>query len=132
MMSSSKFTCPCCGYLVFDESPGSYDICPICFWEDDITQLKYPAWNTGANQVSLIDGQRNYIRYGASELRFLHNVRPASQSEPIDPEWRMVHKDLDNFPDEGDQDYTYPEDNTKLYYWRDTYWLPSENVEEKI
>ncbi|WP_248129036.1 CPCC family cysteine-rich protein [Pseudomonas sp. W2Aug9] len=26
------FTCPCCGYAVFEEHPGSYDICPICFW----------------------------------------------------------------------------------------------------
>ncbi|WP_241494482.1 CPCC family cysteine-rich protein [Pseudomonas asplenii] len=30
------FTCPCCGYAVFEEPPGSHDICPICFWEDDL------------------------------------------------------------------------------------------------
>ena len=32
--------CPCCGYLVFDEEPGSYSICPICYWEDDAVQLQ--------------------------------------------------------------------------------------------
>ena len=29
-----KYTCPCCGYQSLD-SDGDYDICEICFWEDD-------------------------------------------------------------------------------------------------
>jgi hypothetical protein len=29
-----KFACPCCGYLTLD-SRGDYDICGVCFWEDD-------------------------------------------------------------------------------------------------
>jgi len=33
--AASTYPCPCCGYLVFTEPPGSYDICSICFWEDD-------------------------------------------------------------------------------------------------
>jgi rubrerythrin len=36
-----KYPCPGCGYLVFDEPPGSYEICPICFWEDDLAQLRF-------------------------------------------------------------------------------------------
>lgn len=27
--STVLYPCPCCGYLVFEEGPGSYDICPI-------------------------------------------------------------------------------------------------------
>ena len=31
-----KYTCPCCGYKTLDEEPpNTYDICEICFWEDD-------------------------------------------------------------------------------------------------
>lgn len=31
-----KYTCPCCGYKTLEEEVrGSYEICPICFWEDD-------------------------------------------------------------------------------------------------
>ena len=26
--------CPCCGYLTLDER-GGYEICPVCYWEDD-------------------------------------------------------------------------------------------------
>ncbi len=39
---NANYPCPCCGYLVFTEPPGSYTICPICFWEDDISQLRFP------------------------------------------------------------------------------------------
>ena len=59
------FPCPCCGYMVFEEPPGSYEICPICFWEDDPSQLRFQR-TTGANHVSLVDGQRNYERDGDS------------------------------------------------------------------
>jgi hypothetical protein len=30
----AKFACPCCGYLTLD-SRGDFDICDVCFWEDD-------------------------------------------------------------------------------------------------
>ena len=28
------YLCPCCGFLTLPER-GGYDICPVCFWEDD-------------------------------------------------------------------------------------------------
>ena len=28
------YACPCCGFLTLP-SRGGYDICPVCFWEDD-------------------------------------------------------------------------------------------------
>jgi hypothetical protein len=34
-----KYTCPCCGHKTFNEPPGSFDICPICYWQDDIMDL---------------------------------------------------------------------------------------------
>ena len=29
-----KYKCLCCGYQTLD-TRGEYDICPVCFWEDD-------------------------------------------------------------------------------------------------
>ena len=29
-----KYKCLCCGYRTLD-TRGEYDICPVCFWEDD-------------------------------------------------------------------------------------------------
>ena len=76
----AKYPCPCCGFLVFQEEPGSYDICPICFWEDDLSQLRFPK-TTGANHVSLIEGQANYARAGVCELRFKDRVRAPDPAE---------------------------------------------------
>ncbi|MGW2848911.1 CPCC family cysteine-rich protein, partial [Streptomyces sp. NPDC001274] len=30
---SDRYPCPCCGHRVLGEMPGSYEICPVCFWE---------------------------------------------------------------------------------------------------
>ena len=49
---NSKFACPCCGHKTFTEKPnGTYDICPVCFWEDDAIQLDYPNYEGAANQL---------------------------------------------------------------------------------
>ena len=66
--------CPCCGYIVHRDPPGSYNICPICFWEDEISQLRFPE-TTGANHVSPIQAQRNFSTIGAIEERFLKHAR---------------------------------------------------------
>jgi len=30
-----KVRCLCCGYRTIDER-GAFDICPVCFWEDEV------------------------------------------------------------------------------------------------
>lgn len=118
------YPCPCCGYLVFNEIPGSYEICPICFWEDDLSQLRFP-YTTGANHASLVQAQRNYIEFGACEEKVTPHVRKASQNDVKDPEWRIIDESKDNLetPIKG-KDYgrTYPSDYTVLYYWSSRYW----------
>ncbi|MET8428542.1 CPCC family cysteine-rich protein [Nocardia sp. NPDC004860] len=42
-------------------------ICPVCFWEDDPIQLRWPRSAIGANKVSLIDAQGNYQAFGSSD-----------------------------------------------------------------
>jgi hypothetical protein len=44
-----SYPCPACGFEVFDDAPGSYDLCPVCDWEDDGVQLRYPSMRGGAN-----------------------------------------------------------------------------------
>jgi hypothetical protein len=77
-----KFACPCCGYETLDEEPpGTYDICEICFWEDDGVQYKDPDYRGGANHVSLREAQRNFSEYGACEERCLEHVRKPTESD---------------------------------------------------
>ena len=38
---NKKYRCPCCGYYTFDE-PNSFEICDVCFWQDDGIQSDKP------------------------------------------------------------------------------------------
>ena len=52
-MSKIRYPCPCCGYLTLPEEggSGSFDICPVCRWEDDNGQFRHPEMPGGANVV---------------------------------------------------------------------------------
>jgi hypothetical protein len=58
MGSDGLHPCPACGFEVLSEPAGSYDICPVCDWEDDEIQLRFPAMRGGANTASLFEWQR--------------------------------------------------------------------------
>jgi len=126
-----SFPCPCCGHLVFPESPGSYEICPICYWEDDAIQLRWPDWAGGANRPSLVEAQQNFIQFSAMEDRFVPNVRPPTEPERLDEGWRPIDVDRDQFEPLGIQQAAWPRDATELYYWRPTFWGP-ERIQRAI
>jgi hypothetical protein len=84
-----KYTCPCCGYKTLSDEPGHYEICPVCFWEDDWSQKEYPDDEGGPNRVSLRTGQQNFIDFGACELDMKRYTRKPSQDEPKDLNWRQ-------------------------------------------
>jgi Cysteine-rich CPCC len=70
------FPCPCCGYkTLIGEPPGTHDICPVCFWEDDGNQFEDPTFVGGANSSSLIQAQKNYVNFGACESSLIDYVR---------------------------------------------------------
>lgn len=71
-----RYHCPCCEYLTFYESPpGTFEICPVCGWEDDDAQLRDPTYEGGANSVSLEQARINFVTIGASDKKFLNSVR---------------------------------------------------------
>lgn len=76
------YPCPCCNYLTYDKEPGgSFDICPVCNWEDDCLQLHDPDFRGGANVVCLNEARENFKNFGASEERFIKNVRAPQKDE---------------------------------------------------
>jgi len=122
-MSDITYPCPCCGYLVFSEAPGSYAICPLCYWEDDIEQLRYPSFAGGANAPSLIDSQRNTINFGAMEQEFLKFVRSPRSHELLDVGWRPLDLAVDEIVEPFARGERNVLDPTRLYWWRSNYWL---------
>ena len=113
------YPCPCCGYLVFAEAPGSYEICPICYWEDDISQLRF--FDMGGANIPLTEAQKNFKNLGAIEERFTEHVRKPSADDKRDPNWRPLNR-LRDIPEirASGKDYgnSYPADSTSLYYWK--------------
>ena len=125
-IEEDKYPCPCCGYLVFDREPGNHESCPICGWEDDMAQLRFPLMPGSSNHVSLQDAQRNFEDYGAAERRYRGMTREPLDDDRREPGWRLLDSSIDNIeePRRG-ENYanTYPwRDPTVLYYWRGTYW----------
>jgi hypothetical protein len=60
--TKAQYPCPCCGFLVFDEEPGSFSICPIC----DADAF------AGSEQISgrdLVLSERDAVRDGKSRRR---------------------------------------------------------------
>ena len=77
-----KYPCPCCGYYTLEvEPPGSYRICAICFWEDDVEQFHDPLLKGGVNRVSLQEAQRNFEAFGCCEERLKQYVRPVEATD---------------------------------------------------
>ena len=77
-----KYPCPCCGYKTLDER-GGFDICPVCFWEDDGQDDADAATNRAfsPNHMSLAQARENYKRLGVCDERFLQHVRPPLPEE---------------------------------------------------
>ena len=78
-----KYQCYCCGYYSLEENPEdpTFEICPICFWENDPIQNSDIDYFGGANHISLREARENYIKIGAMSEQFKKNVR-----EPLDSE----------------------------------------------
>ena len=74
--------CPCCGYRTLDAG-ADYEICPVCFWEDDGQRDADADEVRGGpnNGVSLTQARQNFREFGASSHRVLRHVRNPKPEE---------------------------------------------------
>ena len=71
-----KFICVCCGNRTLrSEPPGTFEICPVCYWEDDNVQFDDPDYEKGANNISLNKARENFKKMGAISADCLKYVR---------------------------------------------------------
>lgn len=78
---SVRVQCPVCLFHTLD-SIGAYDICPVCFWEDDMTGRHSCKARSAPNKwLTVEQAQANYKEFGASSHDRLQHVR-----EPLDIE----------------------------------------------
>ncbi len=77
-----SFACPCCQFLTIDEEPpGTFQVCPVCFWEDDFAQFQDPSFAGGANSMSLKEARENFQSFKACGLAFSKMVRQPLPNE---------------------------------------------------
>lgn len=86
LSETDMYKCLCCGYLTLgEEPPGTFQICPVCYWEDDPVQAADPMYEGGANGVSLNQARINFHGFGASIRQALKLVRdPLPEEIPCD------------------------------------------------
>jgi len=115
--ANASYPCPCCGGSSSKRSLGSYDICALCGWEDDLSQLRFPT-TSGANRASLIDAQRVALSRVEEDRS---GFDPASLGYRPEPRWRPLDPTVDVIEvavPGRDYGHSYVPDATEYYYWR--------------
>lgn len=81
-MQITNVRCLCCGNRTLS-APGTFELCPVCWWQDDgQDESDADVVRGGPNgTLSLTGARANYLQYGASDPRFLGRVRAALPSE---------------------------------------------------
>lgn len=72
--------CPVCGKYEFEEF-GSWDICPVCDWEDDPLQATEHNYAGGANALSVNEARIEYFLLCSPAARKADEYRKLYRSE---------------------------------------------------
>ena len=71
-LTSPLLQCACCDHFSLDD--GDWEICPVCFWQDDGLGISEPDEVSGPNHVALRQARANFSAFGACDRRLLQNV----------------------------------------------------------
>jgi hypothetical protein len=78
------YPCPCCGYTTLP-GRGDYDLCPVCWWEDEGVE---PWEYSGPNAVTLVEAQQEYLSESRPYRHRPGKVRAPKRREARDPDWQ--------------------------------------------
>jgi hypothetical protein len=72
------YQCSCCDYFTL-EVRNDWEICPVCFWEDDGSNVSNPDAPSGCNNLTLRQARHNFRRVGACEDAMVAHVCSAEE-----------------------------------------------------
>jgi hypothetical protein len=78
--------CPCCGYKTLPQR-AYYDLCPVCYWEDEGGE---PWAYSGPNGETLVEAQQRYLAQNLPHRLRPGKVRAPKRGEERDPDWRPI------------------------------------------
>lgn len=76
MVRGGRYQCPCCDFFTLS-SRGGYEVCPVCYWEDDGQDMDRLDVVSGPNHITLRQGRANFERIGACDHAARSLVAPA-------------------------------------------------------
>ena len=80
--------CPCCGYRTLSpDEPGSYEVCEICGWVDDLVGFYHPEAQSDYNHVSLSEARENVREGGTILPGMASDTREPGESDQRDPNY---------------------------------------------
>jgi hypothetical protein len=80
--------CPCCGYRTLP-GRGDYDLCPVCWWEDEGLE---PWEFSGPNGQTLVHAQHEYVSDDRPYRQREGKVRAPRKNEARDPGWQPLER----------------------------------------
>jgi len=109
------YPCPACGFEVFDQVPGSYELSPVCDWEDDGVQLRFPLMRGGANPECLAEYQQKLLESLPLSLKETKGFNRDSQWRPLTAE---DCRNTEGMPQSGREYFDSIDAEEARYYWR--------------
>ena len=89
-MPEAVAQCDCCDYYTIPDG-NDYEICPVCFWEQDAIGVSEPDEPSGANHgLSLHEGRNNFRAFGACAASLKANVISVSEREKFHYAARLI------------------------------------------
>jgi hypothetical protein len=79
-MKPEHVACPCCGYHTLGEER-QWEVCPVCWWEDDPVQFDDPDFRGGANVRSLNEAKDLFRSIGVADPKMKGRERPPNPDE---------------------------------------------------
>ena len=90
MVSEGRFQCPCCDYFTLTRQ-GGYEVCPVCYWEDDGTGLAALDAVSTSNHTTLRTARLNFERIGATDDSAVPLVAPPEERDGLRREQRATY-----------------------------------------
>jgi hypothetical protein len=80
--------CPCCGYRTLAPgAPGSYEVCEVCGWLDDLVGFYHPETASDYNHVSLARAREHVRECGACTPEAAESTRAPTDEDERDPNY---------------------------------------------
>lgn len=90
MVQEGRHQCPCCDYYTLSDR-GSFEVCPVCYWEDDGADLQSLDVISDANHITLRQARGNFERMGAADQAAVSLVATSDERAGLRREQRATY-----------------------------------------